>query len=584
MSSAEIKERIEHYFNCSNIPTSEKDWKRVHKFSSPHGNIRQFQNNKLNRTIYTIGDDEDCAIFELDQWVYGTWIDDDGSVAVSFEAKDRWNRTGYVYDQHQEWLLQTFFGLDPDEFEEVTENTFVAVNLPNVLAVHIFLKKLGFEHDQTLTDFLNDTSNGPAPGTPTPPVNPPLPPFLDPNFVPPNNSRMRSLPAPSLSSHAGTAQNIMAQIAQIAGNLGAGSVQVGGTNIPAAPGTPGAIAAGMRPIAVPKLPPSGIFNAPGMQAAMPLMAGQWPELADLQPAVQAAFISQRAAGLKGLDQVEPGWEDETTIKRRLRNGDWVTVERSQAIWVLYEICDDGNSMLEDYFAETDEFLHETLVDALGLDEDEFENLEIIDDEASYPAPYDLPVPQPAQFAPPPPPQRPGPMVGPASINARSGSFAPVSATPPAVAPVAPPVGNVSADIRHDSGDQWPEFCNEVWEFYEANKATLPLDINWSDRFRPREAQITGLGYKFERVEYTGIRVQMGYLGRDGELIETIDLPSVVLGELLKEWGGEWNVDDVTQFINKRKGEDPETGFSYSSQTLWEEVEPFLQGHGWKEAK
>jgi hypothetical protein len=143
---------------------------------------------------------------------------------------------------------------------------------------------------------------------------------------------------------------------------------------------------------------------------------------------------------------------------------------------------------------------------------------------------------------------------------------------------------VSADIRHDSGDQWPEFCNEVWEFYEANKATLPLDINWSDRFRPREAQITGLGYKFERVEYTGIRVQMGYLGRDGELIETIDLPSVVLGELLKEWGGEWNVDDVTQFINKRKGEDPETGFSYSSQTLWEEVEPFLQGHGWKEAK
>lgn len=136
---------------------------------------------------------------------------------------------------------------------------------------------------------------------------------------------------------------------------------------------------------------------------------------------------------------------------------------------------------------------------------------------------------------------------------------------------------------NDSGDKWAEFCGEVWETFELNKANLPLDLGWYDRYRPREAQITGLGFQFVRREFTGIRILMGYLDRDGKLLDTIDLPSAMLTDLLKEWGGNWNVDDITQDISKRKGEDPETGFSYSSEGTWDEVKAFLVSQGWTEA-
>jgi hypothetical protein len=139
-------------------------------------------------------------------------------------------------------------------------------------------------------------------------------------------------------------------------------------------------------------------------------------------------------------------------------------------------------------------------------------------------------------------------------------------------------------MRNDSGDKWSEFCNEVWDTYEANKGNLPLDLDWQDRYRPRDVQVTGLGYKFDRMEFTGIRVLMGYLDRDGALVDTIDIPGRVFDELLKEFGGEWNIEDITQFVNKRQGTDPETGYSYSSQALWGELEPMLIAQGWKEAK
>ena len=168
------------------------------------------------------------------------------------------------------------------------------------------------------------------------------------------------------------------------------------------------------------------------------------------------------------------------------------------------------------------------------------------------------------------------------MNARAGSFAPVAAAPAAVAPPPPPPGAASAYIKADSGDKWAEFCGEVWETFELNRTNLPLDVTWSDRYRPREAQITGLGFQFVRREFTGIRIRMGYLGRDGKLIDNIDLPSAMLTDLLKEWGGDWNVDDITQDVHKRKGEDPETGFSYSSEGTFDEVKAHLINEGWKE--
>lgn len=586
MSSAEIKETIVHFFDCSNVPTTDKDWKRVQKFSLNGENVREFFNSKLNRTVYTIGDDEDCGVYERDQWIYGYREDEDfeGGLAVSFEPLDRWKRTGYSFDQHQQWILEFFHCLPGDKFDEVMENTFIFEDT-NPLKLHILLAKYGFKHDQSYTDFLSDDNHtSPGGSTPTPPINPPLPPVLDPQWNPPTVAG----PAPGALASAiggGAPVNVHNQIATILGQLGAGSISLGnGQVIQAAPGTPGAIAAGaMSPINLPvSLPPSGMFNAPGMQAAIPLMAGQWPELANLQPAVQAAFIAQRAAGLKGLDQAETTWEDGNKIKREVQAGNWTTVERSHAIWALYEYFDDGVTVLTDYFAYTDEDLHDELCEVLDLDDDDIDYLEIIDDEAVYPAPYDLPVPQPAPMAPPPPPQRPAPQRGPAAMNARAGSFAPVQAPPPAAAPPPPPPGNAEARIKADSGDQWADFCKEVWETYELNKANLPLDLVWYDRYRPRDAQITGLGFKFVRRDFTGIRILMGYLDRDGELIENIDLPSTMLEDLMETWGGDWNVEDITHDVFKRKGEDPETGFSYSSEGTWDEVKAHLEAQGWKE--
>lgn len=566
-ASDELKERIVHFFNCSNVPTTEKDWKRVQKFALNGENVREFFNSKLNRTVYTIGDDEDCGVYERDQWIYGVKDSDEG-ILVAFEPQDRWRRNGYIFDQHQQWLLD-FFHCLPSDFDELQENAFLYEGT-NVLKLHILLAKYGFKHDQSLSDFLDDTRNGPAPQTPTAPVNPPLPPALDPQWNPPGVAA----PAPgALAAHAAAGNNPVNLMAALGAALAGSSTQVMGVG---AGGT-------MTPIHVPKLPPSGMFNAPGMQAAMPLMASQWPELANLQPFVQAAFITQRAAGLKGLDQCDPTWEDDKKVKRDLQAGNWVTLERSHAIWLLYEYFDDGVTVLTDYFAYTDEDLHAELCEMLDIDdEDEGENLEIIDDEASYPAPFDLPVPQPAPYVPPAPPGRPGPMVGPASMNARAGSFTPVAAAPAAVTPPPPPPGNASAHIKHDSGDKWAEFCGEVWETYELNKGNLPLDLDWYDRYRPRDAQITGLGFRFERREFTGIRIQMGYLGRDGDLIDNIDLPSAMLDDLMATWGGDWNVEDITHDVHKRKGEDPETGFSYSSEGTWDEVKAHLEAQGWKE--
>lgn len=577
-ASDELKERIVHFFTCSNVPTVEKDWKRVQKFQLNGGTVREFFNSKLNRTVYTIGDDEDCSVYERDQWVYGFRVDEDGDeggLAVSFEPQDRWQRTGHIWDQHQQWMLEFFHCLPGDKFDEVMENCFIFED-ENPLKLHILLAKYGFKHDQALTDFLNDPTNGSGPGTPTAPVNPPLPPALDPNWSPPQ------APAPAVGSLMAAAQ---------------AASQQGGPNLMAALGAALGPQGGiMQPlvgagggIALPKLPPSGMFNAPGMQAAMPLMAAQWPELANLQPAVQAAFITQRAAGLVGLDQANPTWDDDQAIKilyaRHANMPFTYEVERSQAIWLLYETVDDGSGeVLPDFFTMDDDELHVALEDYGIIDlYDDDHDLEVIDDRQPYPTPYDLPVPQPkpAPYAPP-PQQRSAPMAGPASMNARAGSFAPPPAPPAAVAPPAPPPGNAAAHIKADSGDKWADFCREVWDTYELNKTNLPLDIDWYDRYRPREAQITGLGFQFVRRDFTGIRVLMGYLDRDGKLIDNIDIPSAELGELLKEWGGDWNVDDITQDINKRKGEDPETGFSYSSEGTYAEVKAYLEAQGWKE--
>lgn len=578
-ASDDIKDRIVHFYTCSNVPTTEKDWKRVQKFTHNGETVREFFNSKLNRTVYTIGNDEDCGVYERDQWIYGYREDDEGGLAVSFEPQDRWQRQGYVWDQHQQWILEFFHCLPGDKFDEVMENTFVFED-ENPLKLHILLAKYGFKHDQALTDFLNDTSNGPSPQTPTAPINPPLPPALDPNWTPPAIAQ----PSPGALAAAAAASsspvNLMAALGAALGpNTNVVGVGPGGT---------------MTPIHVPKLPASGIFNAPGMQAAIPLMAGQWPELVNLQPAVQAAFIAQRAAGLQGLDQADPSWIDKDDLEKQFfrHRGQQFTIqiERSNVIWMIYEVADQGGYVLEDLFLEPNEELQE-IMDSWGIldqmDYDEHE-LEIIDDRQAYPTPYDLPVPayQPQAFTPPPPPpqQRPAPMVGPAAMNARAGSFAPLPAAPAAVAPPPLPAGNAAANIKSDSGDKWAEFCGEVWDTYELNKANLPLDINWYDRYRPREAQITGLGFQFVRRDFTGIRVLMGYLGRDGKLIDNIDLPSAMLGELLKEWGGDWNVDDITQDINKRKGEDPETGFSYSSEGTFAEVKSHLEAQGWKEVE
>lgn len=601
-ASDEIKDAIVQYYDGTGITSKASDWKRTDKRTAPSGDeFRSFHNAKLGRTVYTLGYDEDCTIVERDQWVYGFHNaedlgESDDSFVLVFEPLDRFLRQGFIYDQHQHHALTALFDLPGDKFDEVCENQFVVDKADfNELTIHIFLKKLGFKFSKELTDFLLN-HNKPTTSATGPDLTAWEPAFLDPNYsgflVPASSPALapttqgvrikNKSPGQSSANHAANQQAMMAQIGQMAASLGAtGGVTIGSTHIPA-----------MNPIGKLTLPPSGIFGSPGMQAAMPLMAGQYPELVNLQPAVQAAFIAQRLMNLQGLVQENTNWMDKDDVEKILRRhantSFTLEIERSEAIWMLYELADDGSgSPLDDFFALDNEDLLDTL-DAWGIldyqDHDEHE-VEIIDDRQPYAAPYDLPVPQPQ---PAPPPSHGGgrqaPMVGPASINARSGSFAPLPAAPAAVAPPPPPPGNASANINSDSGDKWAEFCREVWDTYELNKANLPLDVTWYDRYRPREAQITGLGYEFIRRDFTSVRVRMGYLDRDGKLIDNIDLPSAKLAELLKEWGGDWNVDDITQDISKRKGENPETGFSYTSEQLWEEVEPFLQGLGWKESK
>jgi hypothetical protein len=317
-----------------------------------------------------------------------------------------------------------------------------------------------------------------------------------------------------------------------------------------------------------------------------MSSGQYPELAGLSNPLRQAFEAQRAQGLQGLDQVDDTWIDDVALVKALRMSNYVDLERSHAIWILYELTDDGQQYLDDYFELDNEALLEALTDYLDLDDDESEYLEIIEDKVPYPAPYDIPVPQPAPYVPPMPYPAPqtgskGPMVGPAGMNARAGSFAPLTPAP-AVVPQAPPPGNVEINLKSDAGDQWSEFCREVWDAYELNKATLPLDLKWYDRYRPREEQITGLGFKFLFREFTGVRMLMGYLDRDGDLIDNIDLPASELDKIMATWGGDWNVDDITQFVHKLKGENPETGFSFTSENLYNEVKDHLTGLGWKE--
>ena len=607
-ASDEIKEAIVQYYDCTNVQSKKSDWKRVDKRTLATGDeFREFHNAKLNRTIYVIGNEEDAedgnlGLLEKDQILYGfadaDSLGEDSAFVLVFETQDRFLRTGHLYDQHQTGVLGSLWNLYPD-LDEVSENQFVADKaVYNDLTVHIKMKKLGFKFSRELTDWsINHVAPTSTSGGPDLSV---VPPVLDPNYSAPLQPANNAKPAPSgkttkftnkmpgqvaaqqAATHQAQQAAMMAAIGQMAGQLGAtGGVQIGNTHIPA-----------MQPLTgVPPLPPSGMFNSPGMQAAIPAMTSGYPELANLQPAVQAAFLAQRVLGHKGLDQADPNWMDKADVEKLLmrhRGQQFhMEIERSNAIWMLYEETDDGSGHpLEDLFALDNEDLWDTL-DVNGIfdqiDYDEHD-VEIIDDRQVYPAPYDLPVPQPAPPAPMPAQQRPAPMVGPASVNARAGSFAALPAAPAAVAPPPPPAGNAKAHIGADSGDKWPEFCKEVWDTYEINKINLPLDLNWYDRYRPREEQITGLGYKFVRREFTGVVVKMGYLDREGELIETIDLPSAVLEELLKEWGGDWNIDDITQLINKRKGEDPETGFSYSSEGTWDEVKTFLDSEDWKEAK
>jgi len=632
-ASDDIKDAIVNYFDCTDVKGNKAaDWKRRDKRTLASGHdFREFHNAKLNRTVYTLGDDEDCQILEKDQWIYGfsdaADLGEDGSFVLSFEPLDRFLRCARLYDQHQQDGLVALMGL-PANLDEVCENQFIAShNDYNELTIHMTLKKAGFKFSRELTDWLMAHK---APTTPAPgPDLSIVPAVLDPNYSAPLQPASSS-PAPAASgvitkfanknpgqvaaaaqaTHQAQQASMMAAIGQMAGQLGAtGGVQIGSTHIPATPaanpmaqlnkilaaqGTkvvgvgPGGT---MTPLnGIPPLPPSGLFNSPGMQAAMPIMSGGYPELVNLQPAVQAAFISQRIMGHMGLDQANTAWDDDAAINAQFQSGvDEIEIERSHAIWLLYEIYDDGSSNpLIDFFLSDDEELSEHLGAVLDMDEDD-QYISIRDDDQAYPAPYDLPVPQPAPYvAPPMPPGfggggRAAPMVGPASMNARAGSFAPLPAAPPAVVPPAPPVGAASAYINSDSGDKWAEFCGEVWNTFSANKANLPLDLTWSDRYRPRDAQITGLGYKFVRREFTGIVMQMGYLDREGNLLETIDLPGDVLSEVLKEWGGDWNIDDITQMIHKRKGENPETGFSYSSEGLFDEVKAYLDGEGWKEA-
>ena len=330
---------------------------------------------------------------------------------------------------------------------------------------------------------------------------------------------------------------------------------------------------------------------------------QWPELSGQEQPVQDALEAARSTGLRGLEQ-EGAWDDQEDIERKWRKGHYhqingegiIEMERSHALWLLYEHYDNRSGLAwPNFFGMDNERVQEEIMKVVDieLDEDQDdEGIVIIDDSKVYPAPYDMPVPA---YVPPPapiiPPQiqtskpQPKPQKSSApSAQLRgqitgSGSFAGVQGQIQQKVEDGPPLG--ATYIQFDSGEQWPEFCGAVWDNFKANG---PGAIEWSDRFRQRYATIIGLGYKFDRVEFTGIRVRMGYLNDKFEIIDNIDVPGAVFDELFPELGGDWNDDDNIQMINKRKGENPETGFSYSSSTLWEEVEPMLKAAGWLPAK
>ena len=189
MASADWKDAIVQYFSHWHIQTSSKDWKRVAKGTLPNGETyREFHNAVVGRTVYTLGDDADdgYALLEKDQWIYGTFNADPteranmgtGDFILSFEPLDRWQRSGYIYDQHQQYLLQAFFNL-PDDIDEDMENSFSYQDgVYNPLTIHMELKRLGFQYSQELTDFLNNQTPPPKRGA-SAPVNPPTPPAFN---------------------------------------------------------------------------------------------------------------------------------------------------------------------------------------------------------------------------------------------------------------------------------------------------------------------------------------------------------------------------------------------------------------------
>lgn len=335
-----------------------------------------------------------------------------------------------------------------------------------------------------------------------------------------------------------------------------------------------------------------------LQSTPPNNTG-YPELTGQEESVQQALVAARQRGVLGLEQ-EGKWDDLEELEDKWDNGFWdsndylIEIERSHALWLLYEVYDNGSGLaMPNFFGMDDIRVSEELTKILPF-KDELEQEDgavvIIEDSKLYPPPYDLPVPE---YVPPPmvvsqptvktsrpAPKAQRPIVPKISVPITgSGSFSPVSVPVTQIDDDYSPVD--AKTIRFDSGEQWPDFCGAVWDHYKANG---PGAIQWFDRFRPRHARIVGLGYQFDRVEFTGIRVRMGYLNEKFEIIDNIDIPGSVFDELFEEWGGEWNDDENIQFINKRKGEDPETGFSYSSQNLWEEIEPLLKSAGWFPAK
>jgi hypothetical protein len=544
-ASDDIKLTIVDYFKGTGIQTQEGDWKRGTKTRLDGMNLREFRNASLARTVYVLGDAPGRGdILEHDQWIYGVADTPDGWI-MAVEPSDRWTRTAGQYDDHQSSILRLLFQLPDWLLDEAMENTF-KFKADQLLKLHIIMKRQGLRHDPSYSEFLANATEVAA-QPPQAPVNPPLPPAI------------KDLqPSQAVQAPAAPSAPVAASPAPAPFKLSLDSLQA---------------------------PTFGATPAPAANA----------ELADLPQAVKAPLMASRLTGRRGLDQANPSWNDLAEVQNELDGGaDEIELERSNAIWALFERYDDGSGTpLINYFDKTDEELEEILGEILNVDEDGY--ISVVPDSQRYSSPYDLPVPPPVakvarHFSHRTPggmgalggvPNVMGVLPGGGMINLGAMGM---GMAPPAKAGNAPPPGRSSARLNMDSGEKWAEFCAEMWELYDANRTNLPMDVTWTDRFRPQVNQITGLGYKFIQREFTGITVQLGYLGREGEMLTMIDLPSKMLDGLLGEWGGDWNVDDVTHFINKRKGEDPETGFSYNSTQLWEEVEALLKAQGWHEAK